>query len=393
MTGRTIRAVAHRGGKRHASQVPHRFAALEKAVPVRRAVSAGRWAAGVALVMLLSGCQFGGYVPKGKHQPVDASERDITDLPFDTPTKGTLDCSGGRCRVWYRLRMPEPGRVEVVVDGPRGTAQSEGPRLARVVLQDLNGQVVGRNDVEDKTGAMEFPADVTPGPYFVLIQGLGGEFEFEVTARQVSTDETESGAAAATAAGAAGAGASTQTQPRVPRTRGAGAQRPGDTSDGADFAYDPRFDLITMRTYAFAQNPQQELEGEASEHGNPFVIRRIQREIRYALADRGVQQVAEAEADFLVSVQVGSSSTTWYSLDNVPHTTSYDAYYDRWRGNGAFVSPHVAVDGTLVIDFIDPKSGDLVWHGWTTEPINVNLDEDKQLKGAVKAVLSQYSKN
>jgi len=348
----------------------------------------------ILVLPLALACQFDGYVPKGKHQPVSEEERSIEDLGFGVPATGTLDCADGRCRVRHRLQVDTAGHIEIQVDGPRAAAESSAPRLARVMLQDVNGRVVARNDIEQTTGPMVFEADVSPGPHFVLIQGLGPEFEYQVLARFASPGGAPAAGATVAASAATGAGAAPVDPSPKPRPRGPGAQAPGDTSDGADFAYDPSFDLINMRSYAFAENPQGQLEGEAAEdRGNPFVIRRIQREIRYALADRGVAQADAAEADYLVSVQVGSKATTWYSLGSTPRMTSYDAYFDRWRGMGAFINPHTYVDGTLVIDFIDPKGGELVWHGWTTEPVNVKLDDETMLKGAVRAVLAQFAEN
>lgn len=348
-------------------------------------------------VVLLSACQFGGYVPKGKHQPVAEEERDIADLPFDQQAKGELDCEGGRCRVRYRVMITGPGKLEVTVTGPRGKDTPDGfggPRLARAVLQDVYGTPVSRNDAEQFTGPMQLASDVSEGPYFILIQGLGGAFEYGVVAHyQPLAGAVTPSAAAAAASGVSGVHspdrAGTAAAPRPPP--GAGGDRPGDVSDGADYAFDPRANMQQWKTYAFADNPQAQLEGEAPEgHGNPFVIRSIQREIRYVLADQGLQQVPADEADFLIAVQVGSSTTTWYSLDNVPVTTPYADYFNGWRAAGGFVSANTFVDGTLVIDFIDPKSKKLVWHGWTTEPVNVKLDNEKLLQKSVKTVLAQF---
>ncbi len=356
----------------------------------------------LVVCVLLLGCQFDGYVPKGKHQPVAEEEREIADLAFAAPTVGNLDCAGGRCRIRYRLHVAAAGHVEVVVAGPRGNVETqEGPRLARAMLQDVDGKIVGRNDPEVTTGPMKFGGAVTPGPYFVLIQGLGGAFEYVVTASygadaataHAGSDAAQTSATSAAAGSAAAgttAGRGATVDPTTKPGTGAMSHEPGDTSDGADYAADPKASLLSMRTFAFADDPQAELEqGTEEGRGNPFVIRRIQREIRYALADAGVTEVDKADADYLISVQVGSKATTWYSLGNAPRTTPYDTYFDRWRSFGAFINPHTYVDGTLVIDFIDPKTGDLVWHGWTTEPVNVKLDNEKQLKGAVRAVLGQ----
>jgi hypothetical protein len=347
------------------------------------------------LASISIGCTFDGYVPKGTHKPVAEEERSIQDLAFGVATPGRLECADGLCRVRHRLRVAASGEVDVVVDGPRGGPEARHPRLARVMLQDVNGRVAARNDPEETEGPMAFGAAVEPGPYFVLIQGLGGAFDYTITATYAGE-----GALAAAPGGAAvepgppqggAAGAATGVSAaKGRRARASTAHAPGDTSDGADFAADPTADLLAMKSFAFAQNPQSELSGPAAEgRGNPFVIRRIQREIRYALGDAGVEQAEADAADYLVSVQIGSKATTWYSVSNMPRTTSYDAYFDRWRGMGAFINPHTYVDGTLVIDFVDPRSGDLVWHGWTTEPVNVKIDDEEQLGRAVRAVLAQ----
>ena len=345
----------------------------------------------------MTACQFGGYVPKGTHQPVAEEERNIADLAFDTLTRGELNCTEGLCRVRHRLRVTLPGMVDITVAGPRGKGTESGltgPRLARAVLQDVYGRPLARNDPESTEGDMVFSSPVSDGPHFILIQGLGGLLEYELTA--TFTPGPDAAPTAASNTGVPGLHAPDRggslTDPRaVPGASGAGGQKPGDVSDGADFAYDPAADLRQMRTYAFAENPEAQLDGsEVEDRGNPFVIRQIQRLIRYALADEGLQQVDAAEADFLIGVQVGSQSTTWYSMGNVPHSTSYDSYFDRWRSVGAFVTPHTYVDGTLIIDFIDPKSEELFWHGWTTEPVNVKLDDENLLKGAVHAVLAQF---
>lgn len=348
-------------------------------------------------VALLVGCQFGGWVPKGKHQPVAEEEREIADLPLATPVTGRLDCEGaGRCRVRHRVRVAGPGRLSVTVSGPRGERDGQGlsgSRLARAFLQDVDGKTVARNDPDDADGPMVVAGEVASGPYFVLVQGLGGAFEYTVEAEFLASGAATPGTTASS--GVPGLEAPSRGgSPSNPRSPPGTAARstPGDASDGADYAYDPAADRTAMRRFAFADDPQAQLEGAQPEtHGNPFVVRQVQREIRYVLADRGIRQVDAAEADFLISVQVGSTSTTWYSIDDQTVATPYDAYFSAWTMAGGAIASHTYVDGTLVIDFIDPKTKKLVWHGWTTEPVNVNLDDEKLLRSAVEAVLKQFS--
>ena len=41
--------------------------------------------------------------------------------------------------------------------------------------------------------------------------------------------------------------------------------------------------------------------------------------------------------------------------------------------------------------FIDPKSGQLIWHGWTTEPApQTTRDENRNLRTAVENVLDKF---
>jgi len=162
-------------------------------------------------------------------------------------------------------------------------------------------------------------------------------------------------------------------------------------SDGADFAYDPTARFEQVRGFAFAQDPGRELsEGRGSDSGNPFVVRAVQREVRYALARAGIDQVDAAQADFLVSVHVGSQSTTWYAVGNVLYERPYREYLGQWSEAGLQTKPYTYVDGTLVIDFIDPRSGRLVWHGWTTEPIPPAKENAAIIKEAVAKVLAQF---
>ena len=36
------------------------------------------------------------------------------------------------------------------------------------------------------------------------------------------------------------------------------------------------------------------------------------------------------------------------------------------------------------------KTGELLWHGWTTEPVSMNATGNEQIKEAVIKVLDQY---
>jgi hypothetical protein len=175
-----------------------------------------------------------------------------------------------------------------------------------------------------------------------------------------------------------------------PRDRIAAVQ--DGTQHGADFAFDPRRDLSKLTRYAFAENPADLLRpgAESSPDRDPFVEKQIQREIRYFLADISIYQVPAEEANFLISIQVGSRTTSWYVVDRRLYNAGYDATIQQWAGHGGVINTHQYFDGMLLIDMIDPESGELIWHGWSTEPMTLSDDRDVIIKRAVANVLSQF---
>jgi hypothetical protein len=347
------------------------------------------------LAGLLVACAFEPYVPP---EPPPKAIGENEQLSVDTLALGEtlsddLDCAVGRCQARYRIIVPQPGKLQVSVSGPIRSELSTGPRLARVVLEGVGMQTLDKSVAnDDSVSPLVVSSHTERGVHFVLINVLAGLVHYGVTA-----EFTPSGPPPAPTAVAV-----EQPQPPPgwqPRLRFDAVDRPGqlaviaepgDASDGADFAYDPAADLRALKSYAFAQDPAAELRGEpGSVRGNPFVEKQVQREIRYYLADLGVYQVGGADADFLVSIELGARSTTWYSIGDTLYEQNYSYYFDRWRGAGLYVRAHTYQDGTLKIDFIDPKSGSLIWHGWTTEPISINATDDSILKEAVRKVLSQ----
>jgi hypothetical protein len=360
--------------------------------PLARAL--GQLTAGAATISL--GCAFGGYVPSDPPpKPLAPTEADIPDLTLGDAVTGRLDCPAGSCRVRYRIVAPSSGTLDVKVTGPAGDDETgqTGPRLARVVLEGVGQQTLMARTRQDGPPPFEVHSPVERGIHYVLVQGLGGPLEYGVTATFTPgpRPEPEAGSVEDIAE------AEPPTTPRVgqpvrrevvPMPHESQAQ--GDVSDGADYAKDPAFDFDYTRTYAFAQDPAAMLKGKpGSVKGNVFLLRAIQRQIRYSLADLGKNQDDPKQADFLVAVGVGKQSTTWWSTSFGGVLQPYDYYFDLWDRPGTGVSAHTYEDGILQIDFIDPRSGNLLWHGWAVEPIPISGNDDTTIKKAVAKVLGQ----
>jgi hypothetical protein len=333
---------------------------------------------------LALGCAFGGYVPQERVAPTSEVGRQIVNLGMGTRVTSELDCPSGQCRLRYRVLVDRPGILTVQAWGPVGRGPEAGPRLAQLVIEGPAQNVLGVV-YADSESPLTVEAHVQPGLHFILVQGLGGHLIYDLSANVSS-----SGAVAMTEQAQRPPVSDTLPPPQVPRNQPRGSIAQNDVSDGADFAYDPRVEIKGYRRYAFAQDPQAVLEGVAPPDGsNPFIERQVQREVRYYVADLGFVQTPHEEAELLFSVHVGSRSTTWFSMGPTLYNRSYDSYFDSWRGHGAYIRQHTYVDGTLVIDVIDTNTGDLVWHGWTTEPIALGEDTNQVIKQAVKSVLDQ----
>jgi hypothetical protein len=294
--------------------------------------------------------------------------------------------------VRYRIVAPESGELVVTVDGPGGDETGEaGPRLARAVLEGVGQQTLAARTRGEGPPPFEVRSRVQRGVHYVLIQALGGPVEYEVAARFTAAPPSAAEAGTETAAPTPAPAVSRRRGGKVvrevvPRPRAA----PGDLSDGADFVADPDVDILSLRTYAFAQDPAAMLQGKpGSVKGNVFVLKQIQREIRYRLADMGLRQVAANEAQVLVAVGVGAESTTWWSTSFGALPRPYEYYFDLWDRPGAAVRAHTYQDGILLIDLIDAKTGDLVWHGWAVEPIPIAGESSDVIAKAVAKVLRQ----
>lgn len=342
--------------------------------------------------LALEACTFGGYVPaEAPPKPLAASEATVLDLALGDSATGELDCPDGRCQIRYRMVVPGSGNLVVTVKGPAGSGDEgdAGPRIARAVLEGVAQQPLATRLRADGPPPFVVQSGVQAGIHYVLIQALGGPTQYEVASQ--FTPESQKVSEADTDLATPdplpkrkGPFVAPATQTVVPLPR----KQRGDLSDGADYIANPQFDITQVRTYAFAQDPAAMLKGKpGSIQGNVFVLREIQREVRYVFMDQGLSQVALDQAQFLVAIGVGKQSSLWWSPVMPVLVQPYGYYYTAWGMGG--LAPTTYEDGTLLIDFVDPKSGDLLWHGWAVEQIGINDDQTAIIKSAVDKVLGQ----
>ena len=310
-------------------------------------------------------CQWGGYTPVEKAPP--ALQVPTLPLALGETSHNELDCPAGNCQVRFRMRIEQPGELLVSLQ-----SRHSGDNIGIIiVLEDSIGRILDRYNMQNRKPPLIVKGAVQPGPHTVLVQAVGGRLTYDIQASLRAGGRLEVFEQPAR-----------RLQPAAP-TR---------AQYGADSASNPETDFRPYRRYAFAQDPKEQLAAAepGQSVGNPFLARQIQLALQAELNERGYSLASISEADFLVDFSAGGQSTTWYSVRGVLRSEPYGNYFQLWGGLGGIINAHSYQDGTLTIDLIDPTSGDLVWHGWSTEPVN-RFDDDKEtIRRFVKAVLDNF---
>lgn len=151
-----------------------------------------------------------------------------------------------------------------------------------------------------------------------------------------------------------------------------------------------------MRRFAWLEPPVA--EGADPFADNSLLRKRVRVAIETNLTGRGFESVANpADADFLVTYGVVLDQ----KLRVNGGVTTYGGYggyggYGRWPVGvgGSYGAPDVRnyQESTLIIDFLDPASKDLVWRGWASGILQTRDRDSGQARfeAGIKAVLDAY---
>ncbi|SHG90004.1 DUF4136 domain-containing protein [Flagellimonas flava] len=116
-----------------------------------------------------------------------------------------------------------------------------------------------------------------------------------------------------------------------------------------------------------------------------------------------LQTAIEQEARSLSVVQTNSGVTGpdilinyFVVIDAKQDFDTYTNYYGRrrWQYQITEVEIREYTEGTLIVDFIDSKTKEVVWHGSTSGVISSNsIKLEEKINEAVKAIFNQYKKD
>lgn len=116
---------------------------------------------------------------------------------------------------------------------------------------------------------------------------------------------------------------------------------------------------------------------------NPINKQRIDRAILKEMNEFGFD--TSKDPDLLVS---------WFvKVKTIKEMNVYHDYYGRWRGRN-WVEVNEYDEGTLIIDLVDRKSKQVVWHGVTSGRVYENMpDVENEINEAVKALFEKFAKD
>jgi len=152
--------------------------------------------------------------------------------------------------------------------------------------------------------------------------------------------------------------------------------------------YDPGTDFTVLKTYAW-------LARKAGATGDPrtdstLLNERIRNAVEAQLAERGFEKVASARADFLVAYHTGVQRKI--DVDTVYRGYGYGAGNWGW-GAGHDTMVYEYDQGTLLLDFLDPKAHRLLWRGSASAVVSEHSKPEERtalINEAVAKLLDRF---
>lgn len=166
----------------------------------------------------------------------------------------------------------------------------------------------------------------------------------------------------------------------------------------------PGVNFNNYRTFAWADTEVKTSGDQNPLLNSPIARDRIRQAITGELAERGIREV-QRNPDFYLTTHIFVEQAERTVTNPPPMGYSYP-YLVRWRGGlipvnyGYWYSPAYYQttrteqyrEGTLVLDFIDAKTNNLVWRGSMADPVDDPARLGKQFAESARDILEKFPK-
>lgn len=170
------------------------------------------------------------------------------------------------------------------------------------------------------------------------------------------------------------------------------------TSYNPDIDYNPEYNFSQLQTFVvlndFEANQQasKKLNRNLSSLDNDRLIKAISN----TLKQKGMVEADKADADMQVRFQLVTKDKTQLRTYNT-------GFYQCWRCRGYYGYPHHTVqqveikdyvEGTIIIDFVDPVEGKSVWRSVVSKAISKTkipvAEKQAKIQELVNAMLASF---
>jgi len=159
----------------------------------------------------------------------------------------------------------------------------------------------------------------------------------------------------------------------------------GCSSVSVSHDFDSQVDFANLRTYSWITAPESTSESVQKElQTNSLIESRVKKAVNRQLAAKGLRETTQ-DPDFLVAFHTGVQDKT--------DVQSWGYGYGYWGMRGGGVSTIHYQEGTLILDFINPKSDNLIWRGVGKKVVSERTTpekSEKEINTAVEQILKKY---
>ncbi|WP_076542396.1 DUF4136 domain-containing protein [Shewanella sp. UCD-KL21] len=155
--------------------------------------------------------------------------------------------------------------------------------------------------------------------------------------------------------------------------------------------FDPAVSFDQYKTYSWVEKKDQ----DASYHLDGLMDQRVRDAVNNELGQKGLTKADITEADLLVNYLTKVDKKI--NVDTFNTSFGYYPYYGRRGWGGAGMNTQTTVReyevGTLIVDLIDNKTGNLVWRGSVADTIrNKNTPEERVqiINSAISQVMLNF---
>ena len=172
----------------------------------------------------------------------------------------------------------------------------------------------------------------------------------------------------------------------------------GCSSTNVSTNYSHRVDFKSLKTYAWYSN-EVNISKDSRKVLNAALDRHIRDEIESRLNDKGFTKSSDGNTDFLVNYVVSAQTRINLKTYHVYSGSTPNVVFTR--GNRLQLVNQKVLDteqneyleGTLLIDMIDPKSDKMMWRGVAEKRLTGDLDAAQRAaiaSEAIRKVIGQF---